>query len=323
VINITPGGKKPYIMRDGYYLREGASDITPQPVHFVAGDILHVEVKKGSQLSIAGKEWKALVSHLPGESIIIDNELVGVAKGARQILYERGIDFEKYKCLKKSMREDASKSRTQSKDAWDSDKSNYVLLLALLDLPTPAEVCEIASNLACNCVYCVLSSQPDFINQKSGLEEVYMRHNVMYATNHKCIYLPKFHPELNPIERVWSKMKRHVRRANNGTLTALRSGMTEGLSVANLPLATIRRYCRVVNAYYVAYLRGDDIVTAQSWLKRHRTHRNFAPAMDVQLDQIYFPLGRTIESDHQEVSIDIGTDELTELVELLDDSFRF
>ena len=52
----------------------------------------------------------------------------------------------------------------------------------------------------------VLSRFPDFANVKSMLEQylVEERGHIMY-------YLPKFHCELNPIERVWAQAKRYTR----------------------------------------------------------------------------------------------------------------
>lgn len=42
----------------------------------------------------------------------------------------------------------------------------------------------------------LLSQQEDFLNQPSMLE------TVIHATGHECIFLLKFHYELNPIEMV-------------------------------------------------------------------------------------------------------------------------
>ena len=48
------------------------------------------------------------------------------------------------------------------------------------------------------CMACLLSKQEDFTNQISMLE------TVIQEAGHKCIFLPKFHCELNPIEMVSS-----------------------------------------------------------------------------------------------------------------------
>ena len=46
------------------------------------------------------------------------------------------------------------------------------------------------------CLPCILSHQADFVNQVSMLEEL------ITQAGHLCIFLPKFHCELNPIEMV-------------------------------------------------------------------------------------------------------------------------
>jgi hypothetical protein len=57
-------------------------------------------------------------------------------------------------------------------------------------------VCPI-DNMNC-CLACLLSQQDDFKNQPSMLEEF------IKAQGHECIFLPKFHCKLNPIEIVSS-----------------------------------------------------------------------------------------------------------------------
>ena len=85
--------------------------------------------------------------------------------------------------------------------------------------------------------------QDDFKNQKSGLEEIYINHNLLYNKNHQLKFLPKFHPELNMIEKVWSRMKWYIRKHADGSLETLKRFMKTGLSEDNLPLSLIRKYC--------------------------------------------------------------------------------
>ena len=56
------------------------------------------------------------------------------------------------------------------------------------------------------CARRILSCQPDFLKQKSALEEVTI------ASNHMCEKYPKFHCEYNFIERYWGYAKREIRR---------------------------------------------------------------------------------------------------------------
>jgi hypothetical protein len=51
------------------------------------------------------------------------------------------------------------------------------------------------------CMYCVLSLQEDFANEKPMLQ------HYIEGRGHICMFLPKFHCKLNPIEMVWGFMK--------------------------------------------------------------------------------------------------------------------
>ena len=51
------------------------------------------------------------------------------------------------------------------------------------------------------CMSCILSLQEDFTQEKSMLQ------HYIEGRGHICMFLPKFHCELNPIEMVWGFMK--------------------------------------------------------------------------------------------------------------------
>ena len=63
-------------------------------------------------------------------------------------------------------------------------------------------VCPI-ENTNC-CMARLLSQQDDFKNQPSMLE------TFIHSRGHECIFLPKFHCELNPIEMVCTIYSKHV-----------------------------------------------------------------------------------------------------------------
>jgi hypothetical protein len=54
------------------------------------------------------------------------------------------------------------------------------------------------------CLKRILENQPDFLAQKSLMQEV------IEAANHMCIFLLKFHCELNFIEYYWSAVKKYL-----------------------------------------------------------------------------------------------------------------
>jgi transposase len=199
--------------------------------------------------------------------------------------------------------------------AYEVDRENEVLIQQLLTIRKAAVVAAEVRDILCNCAKCTLERQNDFKNQKSELEEVYEKHNREYGTRHYCKFLPKFHPELNPIERCWSRMKWSIRKFCTGKLEQLRASMDYGLSEANLSTALIRRYTRIVSAYYIAYQDSKDIIEAESWIRKHRSHRGCSAKMDGQLEALYFPLGRDLdtgEEDREEVSSDGGIENVGE-----------
>jgi len=53
------------------------------------------------------------------------------------------------------------------------------------------------------CAYQVLSLQDDFVNKKPLLQ------HYLEGCGHVCLFLPKFHCELNPIEMLWGYAKYH------------------------------------------------------------------------------------------------------------------
>ena len=57
----------------------------------------------------------------------------------------------------------------------------------------------------------LMAKQKDFSEQKSQVEE----HIVEWG--HLCLFLPKFHCELNMIEMIWGRSKQFVRNNTNGT----------------------------------------------------------------------------------------------------------
>ena len=55
------------------------------------------------------------------------------------------------------------------------------------------------------CLEFLLSEQPDFQAQQNAIQEL------IFPRGHNCTFLPKYHPELNFIERYWSRVKWYAR----------------------------------------------------------------------------------------------------------------
>jgi len=97
--------------------------------------------------------------------------------------------------------------------------------------------------------------------------------------------------------------------------------MNEGLAETNLSLSLIRKYCRLLSAYYYAYHDDKNVVQADEWIRKHRTHRGFAPKMDARLEKLYFPNGRYDEVEDVVHNMPVQNEERLEEPDLdLDDA---
>jgi transposase len=282
-LNLSPGGaaKEALIIRNGTYLC-AERGVIQQPMFFQVGDVLLVEMKCGKDIRprttlVVAKttQYYPVGSVIDGES-----ELLEVQKGMKQLLLERGVQFGAGACLQERHVKQAAAHYKRVSAAWEIDRENVVLVQQLLTLRAAALVAVGARDIPCSCARCTLQREEDFKNQKSGLEEIYAAHNREHGTRHYCMFLPKFHPELNLIERFWSRMKWSIRKYSNGKIEQLRISMTHALSSANLPCSLIRRYIRLVSAYYIAYQEGKDIIQAEFWIRKHRSHRGCSAKMD-------------------------------------------
>ncbi|KIK58585.1 hypothetical protein GYMLUDRAFT_170687 [Collybiopsis luxurians FD-317 M1] len=91
----------------------------------------------------------------------------------------------------------------------------------------------------------LLSSQPDFMVEKPLLQIVIERRS------HKCLFLPKFHCELNPIEMVWGQAKQCFREMADGTFPRAKVLVPESLD--KVSAQNIRQYFCHCDRYLDAY----------------------------------------------------------------------
>ena len=78
----------------------------------------------------------------------------------------------------------------------------------------------------------ILSQHDDFKNEKNSLE------TMLIGKGHTTVFLPKFHCELNGIERVWGHSKRLTRAYCNYSIASLRETVPWALN--SIPAETIR-----------------------------------------------------------------------------------
>jgi hypothetical protein len=85
------------------------------------------------------------------------------------------------------------------------------------------------------CCRRVLFTQPDFVAQKSKLEEF------ITSRGHICDFYPKYHRELNFIEQYWGAAKFHYRNTSKTkNIDEMEKSMLACLD--DIPLSQIRRY---------------------------------------------------------------------------------
>lgn len=104
----------------------------------------------------------------------------------------------------------------------------------------------------------------------------------------EVIFLPKFHPELNFIERYWGKVKKHLRWHCDDSWHSLRDNVDYALhsdEVCNLTL--MRKYSRIGWRYVDAYSKGMGVDLATYAVKKFRSHRMVSETMDERLYEAY------------------------------------
>lgn len=126
--------------------------------------------------------------------------------------------------------------------------------------------CETRGNLKDKCcASALLASLPDFQQQKGRLEEELNREG------HIPVFYPKFHCEVNFIERFWCSAKRYARENCQYSLIELRK--TVPMALHSVPTETILRYhqhCeRIIDAYAFGLPYGTKMFTERVY----RGHR--------------------------------------------------
>ena len=130
-------------------------------------------------------------------------ELRGKAKGMKQVLQERGL-------WKDGLVKTCGGCKGKAKDP---------------------------QQLEC-CAQRILELQPDFLAQKSLLEEI------AESEGQKIIFYPKFHCELNFIEMFWGKAKAYARENCDYTFAGLQK--TVPLALESVDLEVIRKFAKKV-----------------------------------------------------------------------------
>lgn len=131
------------------------------------------------------------------------------------------------------------------------------------------------------CAWHLLGSQPDFRQQQSLVQEV------IEDAGHLCIFLPKFHCELNFIEFFWGAVKRYLRENCDYTFDTLKENLPKAM--ASVDIKTIRRWEHRTVRWAEAYRSGLGVKEAQFEVRRfsskHCTsHRRIPETLARQFD---------------------------------------
>jgi hypothetical protein len=132
------------------------------------------------------------------------------------------------------------------------------------------------------CATRVLDLQPDFKEQCSLVQEV------IEAAGHLCIFLPKFHCELNFIEFFWGAVKKYLRENCDYTFATLQKNLPKALASVNL--LTIRRWEHWMVHWMDAYRSGLGAKDAQFQVKQfsskhYTSHRRIPDTVARLFDQ--------------------------------------
>lgn len=163
-------------------------------------------------------------------------ELVGQAKGMRQVLLERGL-------WKEGLKKQCEKQKGEKgQQVVDECKNGYTC-----------------------CALRILESQPDFSSEISLLQ------TTIEELGHECIFYPKFHCEFNFIEFFWAAVKRYTRENCNYSFAQLEQTVRAGLK--SVPLTTIRRFSGRSKRWMSAYREGLSPGEKQFTEHVYRSHR--------------------------------------------------
>lgn len=124
----------------------------------------------------------------------------------------------------------------------------------------------------------LLSKQDDFVNQVSMLE------TLIETAGHECIFLPKFHCELNPIEMYWGWIKYRYRQVPKKSFEDAKKTAIAALDAC--PVDVIRRFINRAWRFMSAYRLGLKGKVAAWAVRKQKGHRAVSQCAMMHLDAI-------------------------------------
>ena len=108
--------------------------------------------------------------------------------------------------------------------------------------------------------------------------------SVIKGRGHKCLFLPKFHCELNPgpIEMYWGYGKTRYRQIQKSSFEEAKRQVPIALDVC--PTETLRRFCNRSFRFMDAYRKGLSVKAAAWCVKKQKGHRAISKAVMKEFD---------------------------------------
>mmetsp|Transcript_29755 Transcript_29755/g.28453 ORF Transcript_29755/g.28453 Transcript_29755/m.28453 type:complete len:217 (+) Transcript_29755:164-814(+) len=116
------------------------------------------------------------------------------------------------------------------------------------------------------CLKCVLSREPDFLEQKEWLT------TVVTAAGFTIMFFPKYHCEFNFIEMIWGWCKSHHRRTCTYNYQELKKRLPTTL-LKTMPIAFVRRAARFCLRFMSGYRAGLSGPLLDFTMKKYKSHR--------------------------------------------------
>ena len=132
----------------------------------------------------------------------------------------------------------------------------------LLECKKP-KVCSVDS-IDC-CAWWLLLQQPNFLEQKSSVQEA------IEAAGHLCIFLPKFHYELNFIEFFWGVVKKYLQEHCDYTFETLKTNLSKALE--SVQLSALWKWEHQMIWWMEAYRNGKSAKDAQFDVKKYGSQK--------------------------------------------------
>jgi len=125
------------------------------------------------------------------------------------------------------------------------------------------------ANIYC-CARRLLSEQKDFKEQKEWIQEIIDQHD------HKVIFFPKFHCELNFIELIWGYLKAKLRKECRFSFEALNERI-QPILFEEIPLHFVKRCARHCFRYMNGYRLSLTGPLLDYAVKKYKSHRMIPP----------------------------------------------